>query len=101
MRTHKIIKIDDDHTATICGTNRWQMIHTHYTRDSDEAVSFVKHYGRTYRLDEFILTKRNPWGDSPEWMQEFDGYTTDNYGSGTLINLSDCGESAKVFTYII
>ncbi len=100
MRTHKIIKIDDDHEIRICGTNRWQMVHTEFNDETDDVTNFVNHYGRKYSLDEFVLTKRNPWGDAPKWMQEFDGSLNDSFFSGVLIKLSDCGESAKVFTFI-
>jgi len=100
LRTHKIIKIDDDHEIRICGTNRWQIVHNIYNDDTEDASSFVNHYGRQYSLDEFVITQRNPWGDAPKWMHEFDGYLSDSFFSGVLIKLSDCGESAKVFTFL-
>ena len=100
VRVHNTVKIDDDHKVTIYGANRWQRIWHVYDKETNEVGSFVKHYGRQYSLDEFVLTKRNPWGDAPEWMQMYDGYLSDSWFSGILIKLSDCGESAKVFTYI-
>ncbi len=96
MRKHKIIKTCDGHEIQIYGTNRWQMVHSSY----DEETNFVNHYGRQYNLNEFVLTKGNPWGDAPKWMQEFDGHLEDSFFSGVLIKLSDCGESAKVFSFI-
>ena len=100
MRVHKTVKIDDDHKVTIYGANRWQHIWHVYGKETNEVGSFVKHYGQQYSLDEFIMTKKNPWGNAPKWMQEFDGYHSDSFFSGVLIKLSDCGESAKVFTFI-
>lgn len=103
MRVHKRVQLSEEphaQEATIYGSNHWQMVHAEFDNESEEHIQYVNHYGKKYSLDEFVLTKRNPWGDAPEWMQEFDGYLSDSFFSGILIKLSDCGESAKVFTFI-
>lgn len=96
MKLRNVLTVHDD-CINVYGTNRWQKIHYSNTK---EPYQFVYHMGMRYKLDCFVMTKRNPWGDAPTWMQAYDGHHSDSFFSGILIKLSDCGESAKVFTYI-
>ena len=96
MRTHKVITDSQGNDIRICGTNKWQIIHQSY---HEESFPFIYHYGRQYKLDEFMSVRRS-FGSHPDWLKEFDGYCNDSFFSGVLIKLSDCGESAKVFTFI-
>jgi len=77
---------DGDSHIDIFGSNRWVKL---------EGTKF-RHYNRTYSLGQFMRVR----GNSPEWMQEFQGYHHDSYFSGIAIKLSDCGEAVKAFTFI-
>jgi hypothetical protein len=98
VRTHKVITDSQGHEIRICGSNRWQEIHISYNDESEDTTSYVNHYGRKYTLDEFMAVRRTT--NHPSWLDEFDGYLSDSYFSGVLIKLSNCGEAAKVFTYL-
>ena len=91
-KIYKKITLENDNYVTIYGANRWQQI---YYNAKGEA--YVRHYGRRYSLDLFMRVNMDH--HPPDWMTEFHGIHNDSFFSGVLIKLSDCGESAKVFTY--
>ena len=67
--------------------------------ENEEEPCFV-YKGWTYFLSEFMSVNNkvhNP--NPPEWLKPFDGYMSDSYFSGILINLSPCGEAVKAYTY--
>jgi hypothetical protein len=98
VRTHKVVTDEQGHEIRICGSNRWQEIHTLFNDESEDITNYVNHYGIQYTLDEFMAIRKDV--SHPSWLDEFDGYLSDSFFSGVLIKLSDCGESAKVFTFL-
>lgn len=64
---------------------------------SDEEESAFEYKGETYFLSEFMRIDRN----APEWMQDYDGYSSDSFFSGILIKYADdYGDFVRVYTYI-
>lgn len=95
---YKEIQLENGDTLRFYGANRSTLLRPCYTGEH-EGDSFFFHYGRKYYLSEFLLTKRNPWGNAPEYLQEFDGYMNDSLFSGVVIKIDDTGESVKAFTF--
>ncbi len=87
---------DPDKVGSISfyGCNRWQEVK--YTRKGD---AYIVHYGRRYRLDEFMRVDHREF-----WLKALgmavDGVVNDSFFSGVAIILSDDGEQAKAFTFI-
>lgn len=65
-------------------------------RDIEE---YFNYEGTRHYLSEFMVVEKH----APEWMHEFDGYSSDSFFSGVLVKIgyNDYGEEfVKAFTYI-
>ena len=66
-------------------------------KDDYEGVDssrFFRYRGWVYDLAEFMRLEHT----TPEFLG-WQGYTSDSYFSGTLVNISECGEAVQVGSY--
>ena len=59
---------------------------------SDEEELCFNYKGNIYFLSEFLITTSN-------CFRGWDGYLSETFFSGILVNLSECGEGVKVGYY--
>lgn len=64
-----------------------------------ETTIFYRHHARYYCLDDFMVSRE--WNNPAQnWMEGWDGYSSDSYFSGVLIKYRDSDEYAMLATYI-
>ena len=63
--------------------------------DTEQEGSYFKYRGHMYSLDEFMRISEGSPFDRGAW----DGYSSDSYFSGVLIQMSNCGDGVKVGRY--
>jgi len=57
----------------------------YYSEEEIDDQTFFKYRGNVYDFGEFTSTHNTMWGNCPDWMKDFDGYTNDSFFSGILI----------------
>lgn len=68
----------------------------HWMKKCDfESGIFLRYKKQIYNLSEFMRIDRGCTAFPGEWQ----GYCADSYFSGTLIEVSKCGESYKIASY--
>ena len=66
-----------------------------WVSDPGDHLYFV-YKGHVYILADFMRIEHHPDGDFSSWH----GYASDSFFSGTLVRLSDCGDSVQVGRYL-
>lgn len=67
-----------------------------YVEDLDSS-NFIRYRGRVYSLDDFMRVEP---GMLTMHGKNWHGYNSDSFFSGTLVELSDCGDQYRIATYI-
>lgn len=95
----KIINIENG-TIEITGNNHDIAIEYDKPDWSEDEEPCFMYHDHKYFLSEFPRTKNNPWGNASEWAQKYDAMMADSYFSGLLINLTNGGDSVRVYYFV-
>lgn len=68
----------------------------HEDDEEPELEPYFRYKGQCIFLSEILRIENY----APQWMKDFDGYTSDSFFSGLLVKLNDDASMVKVYTFI-
>ena len=68
-----------------------------WLEEEDKAIGWVNHKDTWYHTSDFMVINKT---DPNQPFNDWDGYHSDSYFSGVLIKFSNCGDCAKMGTYM-